>query len=90
MSSFAKTMARIGATYARAKRLECGAFTAAFARAALQQTNNDLRPLKSGAKATAFQTLARLLSKSLSAKTLELRLPSAGLFGHTRSSLTRI
>jgi hypothetical protein len=53
MSSFAKTMARIGATYARAKRLECGAFTAAFARAALQQTNNDLRPLKSGANLTS-------------------------------------
>jgi hypothetical protein len=43
-----------------AKRLECGAFTAAFARAACHRIHETLRPLESGAEATALQTLARL------------------------------
>jgi hypothetical protein len=43
-----------------AKRLDCGAFTAAFARAVSQRTSHDLCPLESGAEVTALQTLARL------------------------------
>jgi hypothetical protein len=60
-----------------AKRLECGAFTAALARATRQRVRKILRSLESGAEATALQTLARLLSAfGLRASVLECARPS--------------
>jgi len=60
-----------------AKRLECGAFTAAFTYAASLRTKGKFRPPESGADATAIQTLSRLSSALKFTKRLGPRRPSA-------------
>jgi len=72
-----KTLARMGVVPVCAKRLECCVFTAAFARAIGQRTEENSPFLESGAKATALQTLARLPGMSSFAKRLGVRWPSA-------------
>ena len=70
-----------------AKRLECGAFTAAVVRTMRQRTEEEPCSLHSGAEATALQTLARLPMALERAERLGLRRPPAA-YARARRSRT--
>ncbi len=77
-----KTLARSPGVFNFAKRLECGAFTAAIARTTRRRTNGDLCPCESGAEVTALQTLTRLPGVFSFAKRLGVRAALRRFLGH--------